>query len=202
AGEYARAQPLHQEALGMSRGLADAFLSAAAEAQAMNFLAQQPRTRDAFLSGTRRLPPAPAHYRPLWYGRAPLLRLLQRRRLDLAAARDGAAAGLASRLAEARLKLSGALLSARGATAAELARLIADKEDLEKQLAARLGLTARPRRDESTPEQLAEALGAGAAFIDFVRYTDHEHDPKKPGRVGERDTPRYAASALSHRTAP
>jgi CHAT domain-containing protein/tetratricopeptide (TPR) repeat protein len=196
AGEYARAEPLLQEALAMYRTLAAAFLSAAAEAEAMNFLADQPLTRDGFLSVTRHLPPDPAHYSLLWYGRAPLFRLLERRRLDLAAARDGAAAGLAARLADVRLKLSRALLAPAGAVAADLRRLTADKEGLEKELAARLGLTPRARRDEPGPQALAEALGRSAAFIDFVRYTDFEYEPKKLGQAGERRTPRYAAFVL------
>jgi CHAT domain-containing protein len=196
AGEYTQAEPLCQEALAMRRGLADAFLSAAAEAEAMNFLATQPLTRDTFLSATRRLPPDPAHYSLLWYGRAPLLRLLERRRLDLAAARDPAAAGLATRLATTRLKLSRALLAPAGATAGDLSRLTADKEGLEKELASRLGLTPRARRDEPSPEALTEALGRSAAFIDFIRYTDFEYDPKKPGKAGERRTLRYVAFVL------
>src|SRR5262249_52777799 len=150
------------------RGLAETFLSSAAEAEAMNFLAAQPLARDAFLSVTRRLPADPAQYSPLWYGRAPLLRLLERRRLDLAAARDPTAASLATRLADARLKLSGALLASKGATAENLARLTANKEGLEKRLAARLGLTPGPRRADIAPEQLASALSADAAFIDVV----------------------------------
>jgi CHAT domain-containing protein/tetratricopeptide (TPR) repeat protein len=196
AGEYAKAEPLHKEALGMCRALANAFLSAAAEAEAMNFLADQPLTRDGFLSVTRHLPPDPALYSILWYGRAPLFRLLQRRRLDLAAARDPAANDLATRLADARLKLSRALLAPQGAPAADLNRLTADKEGLEKDLAAQLGLAPRARRDEPGPEALTEALGRSAAFIDFVRYTDFEQDPKKPGRAGWRRTPRYVAFVL------
>jgi CHAT domain-containing protein len=196
AGEYARAEPLCRESLAMYRALAAAFLSAAAEAEAMNFLATQPLARDAFLSVIRRLPPEPDHYNPLWDGRAPLFRLLQRRRLDLAAARDSAAAGLATRLATARLKLSRALLAPAGATAADLARLTADKEGLEKELAARVGLTPRARRDEPSPDTLAKALGRNAAFIDFVRYTDFEYDPKKPGKAGERRTLRYVVFVL------
>jgi CHAT domain-containing protein len=196
-GQLTQAEKLLKDALDMYHTLADAYLSAAAEAEAMNFLAAQPLTRDAFLSVTRRLPPDPARYAPLWYGRAPLFRLLERRRLDLAAARDSAAADLATRLADARLKLSRALLAPAGATAAELARLTADKERLEKELAARLGLTPTARRDEPGPQALAEALGRSAAFIDFVRYIDVEHDPKKPGQAGWRHTPRYVAFVLS-----
>jgi CHAT domain-containing protein len=196
AGDYGRAAPLLQEALGMYRGLAEAFLSAAAEAEAMNFLAKQPLSRDGFLSVTRRLPAEPDHYNPVWAGRAPLLRLLERRRLDLAAARDPAAAGLATRLADARLKLSRALLAAAGAPAAELSRLTADKEKLEKELAALLGLTPGIRREEPGPQALADTLGRHAAFIDFVRYIDFEQDPKKPGRAGLRWTPRYVAFVL------
>jgi CHAT domain-containing protein/tetratricopeptide (TPR) repeat protein len=197
AREYGRAEPLCNEALAMRHGLADVFLSAAAEAEAMNFLVAQPLTRDGFLSATRHLPPDPAHYSLLWHGRAPLFRLLQRRRLDLAAARDRTAAGLATRLADARLKLSRALLAPAGAAAADLRRLTVDKEDLEKELAARLGLTPTARRDEPGPETLAEALGRSAAFIDFVRYTDFEYNPQKPGKAAERRTPRYVAFVLS-----
>jgi CHAT domain-containing protein/tetratricopeptide (TPR) repeat protein len=197
AGDYARAEPLYQEALRMDRLWADAFLSSAAEAEAMNFLASQPITRDAFLSTTRRLPTHPGHYAAVWSGRAPLLRLLERRRLDLAAARDPAAAGLAIRLAGARLRLSRALLARTGTATADLARLTADKEDLEKQLATLRGLSPRPRLDELSLETLAAALGNRAAFIDLVSYTDIEQDPLMPGIAGEHRTPRYVAFVVA-----
>jgi CHAT domain-containing protein len=197
SGQYGRAEPLLKERLEMYLRLADAYLSTASEAESMNFLATQPRARDDFLSTTRRLPPDPAGYDTLWQGRAPLYRLLQRRRLDLAAARDPKAEDLYARLATARRHLSSALLSDKGASAERLAELTAVKEELEKKLAAQLGLKPQPPLERSRPAVVAEALDAASAFIDFVRYMDVERDPRKPGKAGVRDRQRYVAFVLA-----
>jgi CHAT domain-containing protein/tetratricopeptide (TPR) repeat protein len=195
-GQLTLAEKTARDAVTMYRALSDAFLSTAAEAVAMNFLASLPLTLDDYLSVTRHLDPRPDHYEPLWHGRAPLFRLLQRRRLDLAAAHNHETEALATRLTHARLQLSRALLSPRGASADELARLTAAKEALEKDLAARLGLHGSLKLDAASPAALAEALPPGGVFVDLLRYTDFEYDSDKPGRVVERRTLRYVAFVL------
>jgi CHAT domain-containing protein len=196
-GQFSLAEKIGRDAVTMYRALSDAFLSTAAEAEAMNFLDTLPMTLDASLSVTRHLNPRPDHYEPLWHGRAPLFRLLQRRRLDLAAAHKHDTEALAARLTHARLQLSRALLSPRGASADELARLTAAKETLEKDLAARLGLHSPLGQATTGPTALAEVLPPGGVFVDLLRYTDFESDSDKPGRVVERRTLRYVAFVLS-----
>jgi CHAT domain-containing protein len=195
-GAYTKAEPLYREALDMYRRLAESYLAVAAEAQAMNFLARQPLAADAFLSASRHLPAGRGHYDAVYDGRAPLLRLLERRRLDLAAAHSRPAHDVYTRLADARLKLSRALLSPKGSPE-DGARLTADKEALEKELAQRLGLHRPARQAAPRPAVLAEALPEGGAFVDLRRYTDFEHDAAKPGRAGERRTARYVAFVVS-----
>src|SRR5262249_35185134 len=48
----------------------------------------------------------------------------------------------------------------------------------------------------TSPQQLSQALPAGTAFIDLVRYTDFAYDPKVPGKKGESCTSRYLAFVL------
>src|SRR5207245_315207 len=73
-GEYAQAEPFLRDALAMFQGLAEAYAALAAEAQALNYLASLPATRDAFLSVTAQQldTPAAATYRLLWHGKAAL----------------------------------------------------------------------------------------------------------------------------------
>jgi CHAT domain-containing protein/Tfp pilus assembly protein PilF len=196
AGKNAKAEPLFREALQMYSSLAEVFLAVAAEAQAMNFLAAQPHAADALLSATRQLPASPDRYDALYDGRAPLWRLLQRRRLDLAAAHDPRAHDLQARLADVRRQLSNALLAPRGAVAADAGRLTADKEALEKELAVLLRLPGPTQPAPARAAVLAAALPAGCAFVDVRRHTDFEQDPDKPGRAGLKVTPRYVAFAL------
>ncbi len=192
-GEYAAAVPLLREALVMYRSLADAYCQAAAEAEALNLLATEPLVADALLSATRRLPGSPDCYDLIWDSHAPLFRLLQGRRLSLSAARDAAAAEMAARLQDARLSLSGALLAPGGVGEERLRALTTDKEKLERALASRLGLETPGLAGTVGPAELRAVLPDRTAFVEFVRYTDTEEDAKKPGKAGERRTPRYAA---------
>ena len=50
---------------------------------------------------------------------------------------------------------------------------------------------------KATPADLQKALPADAAVVDFLRCTLFEQDPKKPGREGEKRTPRYLAFVVT-----
>src|SRR5262249_8502589 len=74
------------------------------------------------------------------------------------------------------------------------------KEDLEKRLARRLRLAPpTPLSAPAAARDLIDRLPAGVAFVDFLRYTHIELDPDRPGRKGERSTPRYLAFVLRQR---
>ena len=127
------------------------------------------------VSVTRQLPPDPDHYEPLWDGRAPLFQLLERRRLDLAAAHNPQADDLYARLATVRLKLSRALLSPRGASAEDISRLTTQKEDLEKELASRLNLHRPSEQTSASPALLSAALPAGCVLRADVPLDGAKH---------------------------
>jgi tetratricopeptide (TPR) repeat protein len=196
-GEHAKAEPLHSEALAMHRRLASRLAGTAAEAEALNYLASLPRSRDRLLSATRRRPADPATYDLIWDARAPLTRLLERRHRDLLASRDDQARDLGRQLVEARQGLAFILLNpARDPEEyrKEVQKRTEAKEDLERRLARRLKL-APPRTDpgQSTPQRLAALLPEGAAFVDLLRYGEYEQDPRVPGKKGETYAERYVA---------
>jgi CHAT domain-containing protein len=199
-GESARALSCHQEALAMCQGLAEVLADTAAETEALNYLANFPLTRDGFLSASRcadALPPDQV-YAPVWRGKAAVARVLAARRQHLHSD-DPAVRSLADQLLATRRHLARLLLAPAGGAAhrQRLDDLTAHKEDLERQL-VRLdrdlfGLAPRP---QPSHQELAEQLPPHTAFIDLLRYTAFEFDPKQPGLKGERRTPRYAAFVL------
>src|SRR5262249_17408021 len=71
-GEYARAEPYYRQALAMYQALRERLTQTTA--QALNYLARIPATRDAFLSVSRHQPPHPSVYDLLWQGKGALTR--------------------------------------------------------------------------------------------------------------------------------
>jgi CHAT domain-containing protein len=201
AGARARAEPLLREALAMDGRLLRQFADLAAEAESRSFAGTLPRSRDAFLASSRRLAQPAAAYAALWDGRALLTRLLEQRHRDLLATADPAAAALAEELGRTRRRLAALLLRpGRDADAHRqvVEQLTRAKEELEKRIAARLRLAAlKPAAAASTAHQLRDALPAGAAFVDLLRYVDFEQDPKTPGTKGEKRTASYAAFVVA-----
>jgi CHAT domain-containing protein/tetratricopeptide (TPR) repeat protein len=195
-GQRAAAEEVFRGALAMHQRLGELFVSGAAEAEGLNYLAALPAYRDHYLSVTRGLSEHDADAcRAVWRGRALLFRLAEHRRLALAGA-DAATRDMARQLVAARRELGGLLLApARGPRHGERVReLSARKEELEKELARRLpSFAAVRRRQESGPEDLARALPAGAAFVELLRYARFEHDPRRPGRAGRSWPVHYTA---------
>jgi CHAT domain-containing protein len=197
AGEYARAEPLLREALAMYVGLVRQYADLAAEAESRNFAGKLPLTRDGLLSNSRHLAQGAAAYDALWDSRAVLTRLQERRHRDLLASADPETAALADELRSTRRRLARLLLSpgrdaeARRQTALQLTRA---KEELERRIAVRLRLAAlEPATAVTTVKQLSDALPAGAAFVDLLRYVYIEQDPNVPGKKGEQYTASYVA---------
>jgi CHAT domain-containing protein/Tfp pilus assembly protein PilF len=201
-GEYDRALPYYQQALEMDQGLASLYADAASEAEALNYLASLPQTRDGFLS----LPPerlsdaAPDDlYAPLWRGKAVLARLAEHRHQALLAARDPRARALWQQLQAARQQLARLLLApagTRGVTPKRLEEANACKEQLERRLAAVLP-TFDPRPERTPPHtQLRDRLPRGCAFIDLYRYVRFTQDPEVRGETGWHRTDCYVAFVL------
>jgi CHAT domain-containing protein/tetratricopeptide (TPR) repeat protein len=197
-GELARAEPLYREALDVRQRLAEVFLSSAAEAEARDYLAQLPRTRDGYLSATRNRPPTDeAVYAAVWKTRGALARWLGQRRLALRDA-DPATRDLARELARTRRLLAAALLAPDPAGGRRVRALADRKEELEKDLSRRLPrLGALMRSNRHTPDDLRRRLPGDAVLIDFLRYVRFEQDPKQAGPKGERRTPCYVAFVLA-----
>src|SRR5262249_39004625 len=73
-----------------------------------------------------------------------------------------------------------------------------DKEDLERELAARLKIAApQPRQKLPEPQELPDRLPEGAVCLDLVRFVHFTLDPNNPGKPGEKQTPRYVAFVLT-----
>jgi CHAT domain-containing protein/tetratricopeptide (TPR) repeat protein len=197
-GEPARAEPLLRQALALQERLLETLLIGTAEAEALNHLAQLPRTRDGYLSVSRDLPDSAAlGHRALWSSRGALARFLSQRRLAVLAASDPASRDLARRLADKRQALA-ALLLTRGtlsADEAERARILGDeKEQLEKDLARCLPAFDKLLQSaRSSPQDLRQHLPEGVVYLDFLRYGRFEFDPTQPGPKGQRRTPSYVA---------
>jgi CHAT domain-containing protein len=189
-----------KEALALQQQLNEAFTDSAAETEALNYLASLPGTRDLFLSATRgRSSPADA-YSPVWAGRGLVVRLMERRHLDLRAGTDPEAQKLAVQLDSARQQLLHRLLHPlkdREQNAAEVRRLTSEKEDLERRIAQQLRLLLPATRSAGTPEQLCAALPADTVFVDLLRYLYSEPDPRVKGEKGLGQTPSFVAFVLS-----
>jgi hypothetical protein len=197
-GEYGKAETLYREAMAMYRSLALRYANLAAEAEALNYLATQQLTRDAFLSVSRHRSASTA-YDAVWDSRAALTRLQERRHRDLMATREKDTADLAVQLRRARFELARRLLHPLRdpeQQRATVQQLTDAKEDLEKRIAARLKLAPGTAAASATPKELAQALPNGTAFLDLYRYTDFEQDLNVKGKKGKKRTLRYVAFVL------
>jgi tetratricopeptide (TPR) repeat protein/CHAT domain-containing protein len=202
-GDYARGLPFYQRALEMDQGLASLFADAASEAEALNYLAHLPQTRDGFLSlRPDRLPDATADdlYAPLWRGKAVLFRLAERRRQALLAARDPRARAHWDELQAARRQLARLLLTpagGRGVTPKRLEEANARKEQLERRLAEILPTFDPQPKGAAGHTDLRDGLPKGSAFIDLYRYVRFAQDPEVRGEKGWRRTDCYTAFVLA-----
>jgi tetratricopeptide (TPR) repeat protein len=141
-GEYAKALPYYEKALAMQEDLAEAFLSTASEAEALNRLADLPFTRDGYLSVSQRLPKTEdASYAHVWRGKGTVGRVVERRHQALALTDDPTCRDLARDLIETRQTLARLLLTPTGSQSdyqGRVQKLTEKKEDLERQLARQL----------------------------------------------------------------
>jgi CHAT domain-containing protein len=200
-GEPRKALPHFERALMVDRTDLDRIVADASESEALAYAGKQPLTRDHLLSLTRSLPDKQdVAYASVWASKAALSRILQLRH-DLAlAAREPKTLDAWQQLADARRQLAFTLrqrAEGKAGLDAEVDRLTKLKEQRESELTALLpALKLQQERDRLRPAQMAEALPGGAAFVDLVRYTAVEFDPKKPGKDGQKRTPSYVAFIL------
>jgi CHAT domain-containing protein/Tfp pilus assembly protein PilF len=176
-GEYGRALPSCERALAMFQSLAAVFTDSASEAEALNFRARLPGTRDLFLAVTARLPQTSPEdsYRVLWRGKAALTEILQRRQRLLQGVTDPEARRRAEELLDVRRRLARLLLAPAAGTNQDrqgrLEELTDKKEWLERQLARDLPELAGERALRRAPHtDLVKALPPGTAFLDLFRY--------------------------------
>jgi CHAT domain-containing protein len=200
-GDSSKALPLYERALAMQDGLTRLATALAAEAEAINYLASLPLTRDGFLSLPHdRLDTLPTTvYGPVWRNKAALARLLERRHHDALAAADPPTRDTYRRLQDTRRRLAGLLLAPADPDhdrSALLQELTATKERLEREVATQLP-AALGRPADGTPADLAARLPARAAFVDLLRYTRFTQDPDKPGQAGQSRTPSYLAFVVA-----
>ena len=156
-----------------------------------------PLTHDGYLGVTPTCPRPAAVYEEMWQRKALLSRILERRHLALLASNDLHAHKLGRQLAVARQHLAHLLLAPprmQEEHARRMDKLTEDKEDLEKRLVQQLRLTARPQGPP--PPQGPEQALPQDRLPGPDRYTDFEQDKTRPGKKGERRTPRYVAFIL------
>jgi CHAT domain-containing protein/Tfp pilus assembly protein PilF len=196
-GEYGQALGYHRQAIEMYGRLAGAFAGAASEAEALNYVASLPASRDLLLSCSAALPGASPEevYAALWRHKAVATAVLQRRQLLAYTSADDATRRLAADLLDARRQLARLLLAPAGAPIKDrdqrLADLTARKESLERKLAEALPDLARQQALQRAPHtDLLKRLPAGTAFVDLIRYDTSD---AKARRRGE---PRYVAFVL------
>jgi CHAT domain-containing protein len=201
-GEYQQALPYLQRAVAMDQDLTDAYVTAASEAEALNFAATVPLARDVLLS----IPDQPQLsaeelYVPVWRGKAVIARIVQRRHQALADEVGAPAQRLWQELLDTRRNLSRLLLTPAGSSTdhrRQLRALTVRKEALERQLAQSLpGFRRRQLLELSPPTELIKKLPSGTTFIDLLRYVRIEPGLPAGDQAGRHPTSSYVAFVLS-----
>jgi tetratricopeptide (TPR) repeat protein len=196
-GEYGRALDYYRQALHMHQQLTSAFTESASEAEALNFLASLPRTRDGFLSVAAEVRDASAAEQCafLWQGKANVTGILARRQQLLRGVTDHEARARAEELLEVRRQVARLLLTPADVAIKDrdqrLRELTERKEHLERDLARCLpDFQRRDTLARAPYTDLVQHLPPHAAFIDLLHYYHWSRDPKaKP-------TPQYVAFVL------
>jgi tetratricopeptide (TPR) repeat protein len=198
-GEYTKSLDYFRQALQMYQRLTRAFTERASEAQALNFLASLPVTRDAFLSVAAEVKDAStaAQYALVWDGKANVTGVLARRQQVLRGTTDDKTRALSEEVLDVRRQLARLLLAPADAAIKDrdrrLRELTERRERLERDLARRLpDFQRRETLDRAPYTDLVQHLPAHAAFIDLLHYYHFPRGPKgKP-------VPHYVAFVLRH----
>jgi CHAT domain-containing protein len=206
-GELAEAKSLSRDCLAMYRRLLTAYAREKNEGDALNLLAAQPLTRDAFLSVAQRLQSEPASvYAEVWASKGAIARVFEhRQQAARAAVSNPQAAKLLAELAQARRERAWLVLApqtkdpATGKKRDEDINALENKiAQLERDVRSLLPSIARAEKLAAAgPADLQKALPADVALVDFLRYTFLEFDPRKPGTAGEKRTASYVAFVVT-----
>jgi CHAT domain-containing protein/Tfp pilus assembly protein PilF len=196
-GEYGQALDYHRQALRMYQQLTRAFAESASEAEALNFLASLPGTRNGYLSVAAEVRGASAgeQYALLWQDKASITSILARRQQLLRGITDDKTRTRAEELLDVRRQLARLLLAPADVPIKDrdnrLRGLTERKERLERELARRLpDLQRRETLARAPYTDLVQHLPAHTAFIDLLHYYHVTRDLKaKP-------TPHYVAFVL------
>jgi tetratricopeptide (TPR) repeat protein len=174
-GDHARAEPLCREALEISSRIAGNTSSVLGERQRFRLYQSQRSALDAYLSISRNLGPRPEElYEHVidWKGAA------ENRRSEERLARDQPElAPTLARLAQVRGLLANLAFQSPAARQADawreqLNRLREAKEDLEADLTRRsAGYRAQKQAERLNSAEVAAALPARTALVDFLEYT-------------------------------
>jgi CHAT domain-containing protein/tetratricopeptide (TPR) repeat protein len=193
--KFEQALPFAERATAMYQDVADHFLDVLSEAEAFNFAASLPGSRDALLSISRLAQKGSTCYPLIWRGKAALSRGLQVRQHAWMRSSDKETRQLGQQLLEKRQALSRLLLAvATPGHQNRLRDLTAEKEQLERRLAQKLPEFGRQQELDRLPvTALKKQLPRGMVFIDFLRYGFVEK-PRAEGRsVLVRQVPSYVA---------
>jgi CHAT domain-containing protein/tetratricopeptide (TPR) repeat protein len=204
-GNYAEAAKLLKEALALDRALINEYAANKSFGEALNLLASWPATRDGYLSVSLVSADVAPVYAEVWATKAALGRVFEQRHLAARAATDPKAAALLADLAATR-RFRADLLFAPTIADPEVRKRrnvilegLADKvARLERDLRPLLPAVDRTEKlAKATPADLQKALPSDAAFVDFLRYTRFEYDPRRPGQDGEKQTASYLAFVVT-----
>jgi CHAT domain-containing protein/tetratricopeptide (TPR) repeat protein len=205
-GKHGEAAELLKEALAIDRALLTRYAEDRSYGEALNLLASWPSTRDGYLSNELALKAdAATVYPEVWSAKAALGRVVEQRHLAARAATDAKAAALLADLAAARRRRADLLFALAPADPAsrkkrddDLKGLTAAIVRLDRDLRPLLPAVDRAEKlAKATPADLQKALPADAAVVDYLRYTHFDHDPKKPGKAGEKQVVSYLAFVIT-----
>jgi CHAT domain-containing protein/Tfp pilus assembly protein PilF len=203
-GDSLQAQPHLDRAVQMFDRLAAELVRSGSEAEALNFAATLPLTRDGYLSLAHHLPAAPQRdYALLWQSKAALTRVLTRRQgLLRTSALPAEARHKADRLADLRRQRQTILLAVAAADTRERDRRLRDlNEEIDTLDRDLLRLVPALRRSDElvrrSPDDLCKVLSEKSAFIDLLRYVHIDRDPDKSGHAGRKRPIEYVGFVVS-----
>lgn len=183
-------------------------LAGASEAEALRYASSSLFLPDYLLSASRRAASRAADvYEHVWAPRGMVLLAMARRQDSLRSVLTPRVRAEYQRYLQVRRELAVGILSPAEtdpnklrATKDRLDSLDKEKERLERDLAGQVPeLQRQLEAQRRSHTELSARLPREAVFIDFVRYSFEEQDPRVPGQKGRRWTTTYAAFLLASR---
>jgi len=206
-GKLVEADRLYRKSLALSRRMTAVFASQKSEGETLTLVATGQLTRSGFLSNAREQgSPTSTVYPEVWLEKGAIARVFEQRQLRArVAATDPALALQLAEPTDARRRRAELLLApvtndpgTLTKRADELKALETKIREFEAALSKRFPVVARIEKlNAATVADLQRALPVDAAVIDFLHYTFFEHDKNKPGKAGDKQTPRYVAFVVT-----